>query len=107
MRVAGENAGDRQDCERSQIALFGRQPGDDADLSCLVRILVDANKQRLFPGIASEVAIVDIALGPAVHFQETRFGRWAEWRSMKRHEYAAHTVDGGGSGKRHRWESDG
>jgi len=56
------------------------KPGDDAEFTRLARELVVANKDQLFPGIAGQVEILDITLGPAAHFQETRFGRWLEVR---------------------------
>jgi hypothetical protein len=53
---------------------------DDAAFAQLAGKLVHENKDRLFPDTDGEVEIVDVALGPAAHFQETRFGRWLEVR---------------------------
>ena len=50
-------------------------PATDADLLPLIRHLVDEHRERLFPGIAADIDIIDLSLGPAGHFQETRFGR--------------------------------
>src|SRR5207302_11425806 len=54
--------------------------GDDAGFARQARQLVDENRERLFAGMGGAVEIVDVALGPAAHFQETRFGRWLEVR---------------------------